>query len=471
MKRKIWVMCLVFILFGIHFSFSEETYNLELKEGQFAYITRQIKMTLQEINQPEEKVILEIKTPYYPFLLELKKGETKAGPIPNWQIPITFLGLCTDEKEITAKFYIKLYKGPLHPPQFTVSLPFNVPIGVKPANGEINLYWNFFKNKLDYNQTLIVVGENAAETDVLSALWTKSIIHVTEVVTDDEISENDKKTKNLILIGGPGPGVDKINPANKVAYELVEKGITTVEFWRGGKGSDDSYYYFEDAFSSGRDVILIAGKDRETTVEATKKFIQDFLNKNVNCGINEVVEKASVIEDPKDDVDGDNIGYIDIIEARMKQKDKRSLEITIKVRENMPENKKVFFEILFDKDNDIETGMRHVPNLIGADYKVVICNYYYFEINNKKVKYLVIDFSQGYSSSMTYEEDAVVFHGGYWTEEIPENCVTIKDNIITLTLPLELIEFSKGFRWQVTSFDSESRSKDVAPNEGKIIFG
>jgi len=81
-------------------------------------------------------------------------------------------------------------------------------------------------------------------------------------ISDKNVTVDAKSDYNLILVGGP--------VANSVVNELIILGATSMEFWTLSKGD---YVIFNDAFVNGKDVIVVAGKDREATNKAAKSLL------------------------------------------------------------------------------------------------------------------------------------------------------------------------------------------------------
>ncbi len=78
-------------------------------------------------------------------------------------------------------------------------------------------------------------------------------------------AEPDLKSEyNLVLIGGP--------VANSIVQELVDLGITTFEEWDTSEGE---YKLYEDVYSLGKDVLVVAGADRTGTSKAALDLITD----------------------------------------------------------------------------------------------------------------------------------------------------------------------------------------------------
>ena len=93
------------------------------------------------------------------------------------------------------------------------------------------------------------------------------------IVNDDEVTDTIKTTSNLILVGGPGlvetPQGTKI--CNTLTKELCDQKLSTVDWFN----SVGEYEYIPNAFAEGKDVLIVAGKDREATQKAVEKLIND----------------------------------------------------------------------------------------------------------------------------------------------------------------------------------------------------
>ena len=120
---------------------------------------------------------------------------------------------------------------------------------------------------------IVVAGRNAAEEDHEIADKIAESLNC-ELIYDDEIEESHKKNYNLILVGGPSPPCGKTDPANKITYELVEKGIVKEEYWITDNGSKKGFIYFKDPWGYGKDVIVVAGSDREYTYITGEELIE-----------------------------------------------------------------------------------------------------------------------------------------------------------------------------------------------------
>jgi len=94
------------------------------------------------------------------------------------------------------------------------------------------------------------------------------------VVNDDEVTQTMKIGYNLILVGGPGLVVcvgAEPQVANTLTKELIDQGLSTLD-WATSLGE---YEYIPNAFAEGKDVIIVAGADREATRYAVKTLIND----------------------------------------------------------------------------------------------------------------------------------------------------------------------------------------------------
>ncbi len=128
--------------------------------------------------------------------------------------------------------------------------------------------------------SIIVVGKNAASMDSISGgliiskiqaeayyedpskgLFRVNIWDPQKLITNDEaLLESVAKNNNLILIGGP--------VANRLVAGLVQRGQSKVD-WYTSQGEIE---YIPHGLY-GRDVIIVAGADREKTRDAVIKLI------------------------------------------------------------------------------------------------------------------------------------------------------------------------------------------------------
>jgi len=94
------------------------------------------------------------------------------------------------------------------------------------------------------------------------------------VVNDDEVTDTMKASSNLVLVGGPGLVVcvgAEPQVANTLTQELVDQGLSTVN-WVASIGE---YEYIANAFADGKDVVIVAGADREATRHAVENLLND----------------------------------------------------------------------------------------------------------------------------------------------------------------------------------------------------
>ncbi len=129
-------------------------------------------------------------------------------------------------------------------------------------------------------QSIIVVGKNAASMDSISGsliitkiqaeayyedpskgLFRVNIWDREKLITYDELLMEDvAKNNNLILVGGP--------VANRLVANLVREGKSKVD-WYNSQGETE---YISNGLY-GRDVIIVAGADREKTRTAVLQLI------------------------------------------------------------------------------------------------------------------------------------------------------------------------------------------------------
>ena len=131
----------------------------------------------------------------------------------------------------------------------------------------------------DPNHTDMMIS-NGFEFEQKSEKDPKIVTHFVEidpmsiVVNDDEVTQTMKIGYNLILVGGPGLVVcvgAEPQVANTLTKELIDQGLSTVD-WETSLGE---YEYIPNAFAEGKDVIIVAGADREATRYAVKTLIND----------------------------------------------------------------------------------------------------------------------------------------------------------------------------------------------------
>jgi len=95
-------------------------------------------------------------------------------------------------------------------------------------------------------------------TKVYKEIDPESLVKLDEVI-DAEM----KNTYNLVLIGGP--------VANALVQELVDLAKTTFEQWENA--TDGDLEVIEDAYAVGKDVLIVAGSDRDATAAAALDLI------------------------------------------------------------------------------------------------------------------------------------------------------------------------------------------------------
>ncbi|NMC60776.1 MAG: S-layer protein [Candidatus Methanofastidiosa archaeon] len=83
-----------------------------------------------------------------------------------------------------------------------------------------------------------------------------------KLITNDQgLMEDAAKNNNIILVGGP--------VANNIVAGLVQRGISKIDWYN----SDGDIEYIPNGLYPGRDVIIVAGSDREKTRNAVVKLI------------------------------------------------------------------------------------------------------------------------------------------------------------------------------------------------------
>lgn len=141
---------------------------------------------------------------------------------------------------------------------------------------------SFFVNTADGQpQSIIVVGKNAASMDSISGgliitkiqaeayyedpsrgMFRVNIWDREKLITYDELlMENVAKNNNLILVGGP--------VANRLVANLVQSGKSRID-WYNSQGDIE---YIPNGLYLGRDVVIVAGADREKTRDAVLRLI------------------------------------------------------------------------------------------------------------------------------------------------------------------------------------------------------
>jgi len=187
----------------------------------------------------------------------------------------------------------------------TIAMKLNSVLDVRITGGEITLplcEWEFPKEGIrdhdtntgdvpiylelpiddsnDYNHTDLVISKGFTVTQqVITGTATEKteveIDPMSIVVNDDEVTETMKASSNLVLVGGPGLTVDpfseELRICNTLTKELCDQKLSTIDWFN----SDGEYEYIADAFVEGKDVIIVAGKDRESTRHAVENLLND----------------------------------------------------------------------------------------------------------------------------------------------------------------------------------------------------
>ncbi|RLG69778.1 MAG: hypothetical protein DRO11_07220 [Methanobacteriota archaeon] len=86
------------------------------------------------------------------------------------------------------------------------------------------------------------------------------------VLLDIEVTNDDKAGYNLIAVGGP--------VFNKLVKELKDLGKSVIAYKDLGPGNG-AIEWIQDAFVEGKDVLIIAGSDRDGTTAATNKAMEE----------------------------------------------------------------------------------------------------------------------------------------------------------------------------------------------------
>ena len=131
----------------------------------------------------------------------------------------------------------------------------------------------------DLTHTNLVVEGGFSVTHYSGETVTTEIVKVdidpmAIVVNDDEVTDTMKATSNLVLVGGPGLVVcvgATPQVANTLTQDLVDQGLSVVD-WAASTGE---YEYVADAFAEGKDVVIVAGADRDATRHAVELLLND----------------------------------------------------------------------------------------------------------------------------------------------------------------------------------------------------
>jgi len=125
----------------------------------------------------------------------------------------------------------------------------------------------------DLNHTDLVITKGFSVTYYTQETKHVKIDPMSLIVNDDEVTETMKATKNLVLVGGPGlvETPQGAKTCNILTKKLCDDGLSTVNWFY----SVGEYEYIANAFTEDKDVIIVAGKDREATQKAIEKLIND----------------------------------------------------------------------------------------------------------------------------------------------------------------------------------------------------
>ncbi|MCD6466310.1 MAG: S-layer protein, partial [Methanomicrobia archaeon] len=125
----------------------------------------------------------------------------------------------------------------------------------------------------DLNHTDLVITKGFSVTYYTQETKHVKIDPMPLIVNDDEVTETMKATKNLVLVGGPGlvETPQGAKTCNILTKKLCDDGLSTVNWFY----SVGEYEYIANAFTEDKDVIIVAGKDREATQKAVEKLSND----------------------------------------------------------------------------------------------------------------------------------------------------------------------------------------------------
>ena len=116
----------------------------------------------------------------------------------------------------------------------------------------------------------ITVWQDIKQPDTIKKVYVP-INPLSVIKMDNEVTNVDKVTKNLILVGGPGLVLQPDGgtaTCNSLTKFLVDAGYSEVDWLH----SDGEWEYIEHVFGP-KDVLIVAGADRE----ATRKAVEDLL--------------------------------------------------------------------------------------------------------------------------------------------------------------------------------------------------
>ena len=279
----------------VDYRITNEKYEVTLRIDGNEYVLREgesleIGFEITFFGREDDKLSFVFYISALPCFEELKEAiiyEGKTAHVKNHEIIIESVDtqedrviIFFDGEEFFISKYDKLESEDLH-----IWL-FNTVIGL--SNPYAVLKCRFFYRDVEENlfpehvlripstkeaNCIVIVGREGADHEIADKIAESLNC---EVFYDDQIEESHKMKYNFILIGGPCPPCGKTDPANKITYELVERGLSQKEYWITGNGSREGFTYFHDPWQYGKDVIVVAGSDREFTCATGENFIKIF---------------------------------------------------------------------------------------------------------------------------------------------------------------------------------------------------
>jgi len=130
-----------------------------------------------------------------------------------------------------------------------------------------NNYFTLSVTDSDPSDYLIDGAIKITRTTALDPTVTKVYVNLDPealVKLDESITPAMKTSYNLILIGGP--------VANSLVMELVDLGVTEYAFWE--TATDGACVLIDSDDAWGRDVLIVAGADRDATAAAALALVQ-----------------------------------------------------------------------------------------------------------------------------------------------------------------------------------------------------
>ncbi|MCK4433667.1 MAG: S-layer protein [Methanomicrobia archaeon] len=220
----------------------DELKEVILYEGQTAQVKKH-EIIIESVDTQKDRVIIFFDGEEF-FISKYDKLES--GDLHIWLFK-TVIGLSNPYAVLKCRFFYRDVEDTLFP-EHVLRIP-----STKEAN------------------CIVIVGRETADHEIADKIAESLNC---EVLYDDQIEESHKMSYNFILVGGPCPPCGKTDPANKITYELVEKGLSQKEYWITGNGSQEGFTYFKDPWGHGKDVLVVAGSDREFTYATGENFIE-----------------------------------------------------------------------------------------------------------------------------------------------------------------------------------------------------